>query len=291
MNLNDSMRHQEKMPEADFPVHIFYSSNRTGPGLFFHQQHWHEYIQFMYFTKGEAVIYCNAKPIQVGLNELIVINSNELHYGKNLHYDLEFYCLKIDFTFLLSNYTDSCQTKYIAPLVQQLILFKNKISSDPQILGCFRQIIDEYFKREPGFELAIKGYIFNLLALLFRGFVEKTFTEKEYLTKVMSFKRFHPILEFIENHFTEDICLTQLAKLANLSPAHFCRIFKKITGESVTGYIHELRISKAYSLLIESDQNISEIALECGFNDINYFSRLFKKYKLIAPSQVRRARN
>jgi AraC-like DNA-binding protein len=53
-------------------------------------------------------------------------------------------------------------------------------------------------------------------------------------------------------------------------------------------YINYLRMNKAASLLIDSDLNISEIAMTIGFDDSNYFSRLFKKYKKMSPSEMRK---
>lgn len=76
--------------------------------------------------------------------------------------------------------------------------------------------------------------------------------------------------------------------MANMSTYHFVRSFKQITGRSPIDYINKLRIDKAFSLLKEGKFNVTETALDCGFNDVNYFSRLFKKYNKMSPSEAKK---
>lgn len=96
------------------------------------------------------------------------------------------------------------------------------------------------------------------------------------------------MLEYMEDHYTDSLRLNQLAGLANMSSQNFCRVFKKLTGKSPMDYFNCLRINKASSLLLNSDLNISEIALAVGFDDSNYFSRIFKQYKKTSPSYLRK---
>lgn len=276
--------HNER-PIEGFPVHIS-KSEKKEPGPIF-DDHWHEQIQLLYFTQGKALICCNAKPIQVEPGDIVVINANELHYGEGLTNDLVYYVVRTDFSFLFSNQMDLCQTKYFTPLVQNLIVFKNKISGDKDLIRCMEKIINEFLYKDMGFELAIKAAMYDLIVILLRGCVEKNLSADEYHTQTLNLKRVQVALDYIETHYTESIGLTDLAAMVNTSIPHFCRIFKNITGKSSREYINQLRVNRAVGLLMKTDLNVTEIALEAGFNDINYFSRLFKKYKKIAPSQVR----
>jgi AraC-like DNA-binding protein len=276
----------KKMPDENFFVDIFKNEHHN-PGPAF-GIHWHEHIQFFYFTKGEASLICNSKKINVKAHDIIIINSNELHYIENLCDNLAYYVIRVDLSFLFSNQVDSCQTKFMAPLSQNLILFKNLVRNDKNILNCVNKIIKEYFNKEIGFELAVKSYIYELIVLLIRGYIKKIFTEEEFNSQVNNLRRFNVILKYIENNFTQRTTISELAAMANVSNYHFCRLFKQITGKSAVDYINKLRIDKAVCLLCENDLNITEIALACGFNDSNYFSRLFKKHKNISPAEFRK---
>jgi AraC-like DNA-binding protein len=74
--------------------------------------------------------------------------------------------------------------------------------------------------------------------------------------------------------------------MLNISRHHFCRQFKNLTGKSAIDYINIVRIEKAYVLLKQGTLNVTEAAISTGFNNISYFSRLFKYYKKMSPSQV-----
>lgn len=270
--------------KRDFPIDIHRSEHsRLGTVI---ECHWHENFEILYFERGEAVIYCNSRPIKVGPGELVIINSNDVHYCENLSSHLVYYVVEFDLSFLHSNQLDLCQTKYMIPLVQNRILFCNQIEQDSKLLGEVRELVSEYYRQELGYELAVKAYIYRILVMLLRYYAEQTIseTEKDRQRKVLD--RLTPVLEYIDSHFTEKLSLGQLAAMANMSSHYFCRLFKNLTGKSPTEYINHLRLNKAAILLRDSTLNITEVALSVGFNDSNYFSRQFKKYKQVSPSTL-----
>ena len=90
---------------------------------------------------------------------------------------------------------------------------------------------------------------------------------------------------FISENFTKPLNLNDIAKLHAMSPAHFSRQFKKITGVGLSEYINITRVTAAEKLLLNTDMQITRIAEECGFNDSNYFAAVFKKIKGITPKK------
>ena len=95
-------------------------------------------------------------------------------------------------------------------------------------------------------------------------------------------------VSYIENHFDESISVAKLAELSYYSERHFMRIFKNAYDCSPIEYIINMRINRACTLLKGSDMTISETAEKCGFDDVNYFSRLFKKKVGVSPSEFRK---
>ena len=268
----------------EFPVDIHRSEHQhVGPII---ECHWHENFEILYFEKGEALIYCNSHPIRVSPGELIIINSNDLHFGESLSTQLVYYVVEFDLSFIHSNQIDLCQTKYLTPLVQNRILFSNQIDQNDELLGEVRHLIEEYYRQDLGYELAVKAYIYRILVLLLRCYGEQTISEIEKDRHRKTLTRLSPVLEYIDCHYTEPLRLKQLSAMANMSPHYFCRLFKNLTGKSPTEYINHLRLNKASILLRDSQLNITEIAMAVGFNDSNYFSRMFKKYKHVSPSKL-----
>lgn len=278
----------KEMPDKNFFVDIF-ENIHTKKGITF-DTHWHEHLQFFYFTKGKALMRCNLNKINVEAGDFIIINSNELHYCENLCENLAYYIIRVDLSFLFSNSLDSCQAKFMTPLAQNLILFKNLVRGDKSITTCADKMIGEYLKKEVGFELAIKSCIYELIVLLIRGYVSKILTQKEFDFQTHNSERFMTVIKYIGENFSDHLDINSLASMSNMSSYHFCRLFKQITGKSPINYVNHLRLEKATELFLHGDYTITEIALRCGFSDANYFSRLYKKYKHISPIEIKNSR-
>ncbi|MFC4808659.1 helix-turn-helix transcriptional regulator [Paenibacillus sp. GCM10023250] len=95
------------------------------------------------------------------------------------------------------------------------------------------------------------------------------------------------ILLYIDNHFTEDIGLGSLSFMASVSPAHFSRVFKQLTGMNVTKFINAKRIVHAKELLLETEENVGTISAACGFESLPHFHQVFKRIAGVTPHQFR----
>lgn len=280
------LREAMTMPNPDFSMKVT-PSHTTGLNRTNISPHWHEEMELLYFTKGSALCKCNNQSFEVHPGDLIVVNCNELHSGVNLTEDVYYYCIILDPHILSSRVIDLCDSKYINPIIDNTILFKNHIVNDPSIQGFIENINKEYTERKVGFELAIKSYLYGLFVLLMREHVETVLTDSQVKQRMKNIKRFNTILEYIEENFRRDLTLEAISETAHMSKYHFCRMFKQMTGHTVSHYINSLRIQEADDLLMTSDMSISEIAFQVGFHDTSYFSRIYKKFKEASPSDRR----
>ena len=94
-------------------------------------------------------------------------------------------------------------------------------------------------------------------------------------------------VKYVQSNYTEDITLTEAAEAASLSTHYFSRIFKKEMGCTFKSYLTQLRIEEAKRRLNKKNVNIAIIAKEIGYNDPSYFSKVFKKYEGVSPSEYR----
>ncbi|MCX6927652.1 MAG: helix-turn-helix domain-containing protein, partial [Verrucomicrobia bacterium] len=92
---------------------------------------------------------------------------------------------------------------------------------------------------------------------------------------------------FIQEHQTEHLRLTQVAKAVNSSPFYFCKIFKKATGINFTDYLSRIRIERSKNLLLNPNLRVSEIAFEVGFQSLTHFNRVFKNTVGQSPTHYR----
>ena len=282
---NKSLYEFINMSEGDFPIRCHHTVlQQKGPTF---TGHWHEHMEFHYYTKGSAIVYCNSSPICANVGDLVIVNSNELHSGENTSGELQYICIIVGVNHLHSSIIDPVETKYITPIEQNLIMFQNKISGVENVAQCINNIAMEYNSKHIGFELEIKSNIYHLLALLMRNHVKKVLSQSEYRVRAKNLERFSIIFNHINENYADELTICKLSHMVNLSSFHFCRLFKDITGKTLSEYINRVRIEKAERFLLEHQYAIGEVASLCGYNDINYFSRVFRQHRNMSPSQFR----
>ena len=95
-----------------------------------------------------------------------------------------------------------------------------------------------------------------------------------------------PALSYIENHFSENISLDDLARTAGFNKRYFCKIFKSLTTKTPIEYLNLYRINIAKKMLLDNSTiSVSEVAYACGYNDSAYFIRIFKKTLNTTPAK------
>ena len=97
-----------------------------------------------------------------------------------------------------------------------------------------------------------------------------------------------PVITYIQNNYSRQIEISTLAELMHLSVSQFERRFKKLVNMTPLRFINKTRIDKACEKLIRSNDTLSSIALECGFFDHSYFSKIFKKHMNMTPAEYRK---
>jgi AraC-like DNA-binding protein len=102
-------------------------------------------------------------------------------------------------------------------------------------------------------------------------------------------RRIDRVMRYLQQHKAEPIALETVAQLIGLTPKSFCRFFKANTGKTFVSYLNELRIGDACQKLIETGASITEIAMDCGFNNLSNFNRRFREIKGLAPREFRLA--
>ena len=100
-------------------------------------------------------------------------------------------------------------------------------------------------------------------------------------------KHLSDLLDHIERNYSKDLSLRALAKVSELSESYIARLFKNNLSLKPSEYVNKVRVSVATSLLSETNMSVSEIAEACGFSDVYYFSKTFKKIVGVSPSKIR----
>ena len=97
-------------------------------------------------------------------------------------------------------------------------------------------------------------------------------------------------IDYMEENFRESLTLSEVARIAFLSPAYFSHVFREATSKCFTHYLQQIRIREAKRLLRQTDRSVTEIALDSGFNNLSHFNRVFRKLEGRSPTQYRNER-
>ena len=265
------------MYDDKFPVKLMVAQRENiAPNTILFQNHWHEHLELWYLERGELSISHNGQQSLLHGGDLAIANSNELHAAYSVSSELRYFCIIIDPKF------------FATELWHGHFVFQNVIAGDKKVKRFFEEIFEEHQKQAVGYDMAIKAKLFEFLVYLVRSHICRQITQEEYVARANKLERILPAVQFIEANYNTEISYQELAQLLNVSKYHFCHLFKEATGKTVVQYINDVRLDKAYHLLKNTDMNITQISMSVGFNDMNYFSRLFKKVEGTTPGEYRR---
>ena len=146
-------------------------------------------------------------------------------------------------------------------------------------------IKEELEEKRHGYELLAESYLAEIFVLLSRCAL-KTQKQSGGEGSEVIFRT----LEFIDEHYTEQISLLDLSLFARLEKTYFATLFKRVIGTNPWEYVLIKRIEKAVELLKNTDQSVLSVAGKVGFNNTANFNKIFKKYTGTSPKELRKPR-
>lgn len=116
-------------------------------------------------------------------------------------------------------------------------------------------------------------------------------SSEEYYPKPseVSSGNFQPVIDYVLMNISEEIRMSEAARIMGMSEPNFSKFFKRNTSMTFVDYVRKLKILRACKLLLESDMNITSVCYESGYRNISNFNRHFRKEKGITPSEYRRS--
>lgn len=236
---------------------------------------WHPNIEIIYVESGSGTINCGKAVYSLGAGDIFVINSN-LPHGIGTDKTIRYYYLIPDHEFCLSNGIDTNRIK-----------FRNYVQSD-EALRLFSNIISEYGENAPYRSTAIRLHVLEFMLYLVR------FCRTEEDSFGNSSAREDNIrlsIGYIYANFDRQMTLDEIAAEVGLSKYYFTREFKRLTGKTPFEFICDLRCEYAIKLMSNGVSSVREICGECGFENLSYFSKVFRKYTGLSPKEYIKSNN
>ena len=311
------MPNQERLRETKhhgavrFPFNIYPC---TIPGDFLQVPlHWHDSMELVYVKKGSGIVQVgvNAYPAEQG--DIYIFAPGTLHA---LHQRgqavMEYENIIFDMQMLIPKEGDTMSFNFFHRLQNFPEDFPVLIDRVPKahraVQICLDRIDDLRTTYPAGYYLGIKGWLYQLFFILESEILapdkmreittcdlpqqknSAVSSRKNGYFKENTKEKLCLITDYIANYYPQKISIEQIAAVCGFSSSHFMKFFKLYMGKPFIAYLNEYRLIRAAHLLCASDDDILAISLECGFENVSYFNRLFLREYHMTPSKFRQAR-
>ncbi|MDP4089883.1 MAG: AraC family transcriptional regulator [Bacillota bacterium] len=263
----------------DFPI-AYYHVTSSHP-RYNMSYHWHTEYEIMRVRKGELLLTLDGNELKVGKSDIVFIHGGVLHGGTPLDCDYE--CIVFDMKSLLKE--NNICSRQIQDIFNHSMVIYSLLPDDlPELRAVCSYLFEAMGQKKTGYEFVTQGSLFHLLGIILEHRLYSTpkVSTPKNRQRISQFKN---VLSLIEEKYPEAVTLEDLSKASGMTPKYFCRFFREMTQRTPIDYLNYYRIESSCAQLVSTDASITEIALNCGFNDTSYFIKTFKKYRGVTPKQ------
>ncbi len=272
-------REARRHGSENFPIQ-YYHVDRTHPHYVM-QLHWHAEFEIIHVLRGRLMLYLNNESYVGEPGAVFFVAPGTLHRADP--FDCVYECAVFDLT-LISPHGSSRISEYIRPIMSNEVTVE-AICNSAEGAACelFSSIavISDYY--ELWALSALDRVFFELYS---SGAVKEN--GKKGRANANRRSQMILLLEKIGKEYTSRISLSELADFSGINEKYLFRVFKEFTGQTPTEYINSLRIDRACYEMRVNSLTVTEAAYESGFNELSYFSRIFKKHKGITPGEYKK---
>jgi AraC-like DNA-binding protein/mannose-6-phosphate isomerase-like protein (cupin superfamily) len=293
MNKPNSLEEDTRHGTKECP--IFVMSFLTGKGTFypegfFIERHWHHSIEILYIKKGNYRIELNMETLLLEEGDICIVNSGVLHEIEGLQRLTQHNVIVFDPCILAFSYEDEFQKQLIKPLLLHQTalpqLLRPGESGYDKMLESYKEIVR--LISEERWYLHTKLEILKMIEILEDNqkilWLSNTENAKEK-EKIDIYKK---IVSYMEANYMEKITLQELAEQISCNKQTLCLLFQEIAAVSPIQYLIGYRINQAKKMLTDSTRTILETSMDCGFENVSYFIRQFKRRTGMTPTEYRK---
>lgn len=267
---------------TDFPMEL-YQVDKNHP-RYEMEAHWHSEIELMRVISGKLTVKLNNSEYTAYPGDVVFVNSETVHSASPE--DCVYDCIVMHLHYLNAN-DEGCRF-FIENLLSQEYRIKEYSPADEsRFNNTINFIFDSLRDKPPGYKFSVIGAMYSLFGIVLD---EGIYTARAGHSPAdeKSVVKLKNVLTYIIDNYDKQLSLEQMAKSAGMSPKYFCLFFRNMTGKTPLEYLNGYRVEKATKELIKTYKTVTEIAFSCGFNDLSYFIKTFKKHKGVTPAKFRR---
>jgi len=250
--------------------------------------HWHDDVEFLLPINGHITYHINDKDYYIEEHNAIFVNAKQIHYGYSADgSDCDYICITFKPSLICSN--EALANKYILPITEHHSLSELLLLADnPKhqgIISFLEQVHQLYQESKGCYELSSISILCSLWIRLYKILnVQSSSADYSSSTDIFIQKQ---MVSFIYDNYTDKLTLNEISHAGGISRTKCCQIFKKYLNRTPIDFLNSYRLEISMNYLRVTDLPITEIAYNCGFNSLSYYSETFKKYKGCTPNEYR----
>jgi AraC-like DNA-binding protein len=261
--------------EYDDPAFRILVARKERPDV--NANNFHEEIELKYYFDGPSAMMIDDEVYQINAGDVVVVNPYEIHTNVNIACGGKYYLIILDLDFLIKD-------NHLAPDVRHLMLgggvrLANLITGRADLAGLIVRIYDEMTSNAENRKAMVHSLTCQLVTTLLRDHKKSHRAPVSTDGVGRGTELIAPALSKIFRDYASPITVESLADACGISKYHFCRVFKKEMNLTAVEYLNNYRLSVAELLLANDDRSTEDVAATCGFNDVSYFYRCYKKIK------------
>lgn len=233
--------------------------------------HFHDEYSIALITSGNHNFTCNKTEFHASSGDIRLINPGDIHVCKSKTWGYITFTPDANF---VETFSQSCQKEL------HNISFTNPVIHNKKLTKLFIDLNSA--KKEWQDNLMAENILEELIVNLI-----SSYSNNEIKNNQISYskKRLAESIEYMQNHYNENLTLEELAKLTGLSKYHFLRKFKEQYNMTPHAYLLQIRIQNAKNMLRDK-RTLTDIAFSCGFSDQSHFTRVFNKIFGMSPGKL-----
>lgn len=280
----DFIHSSEYFVDGCIPVYVSTFSHNTAI-----RTHTHDFFEFVYVEKGFAAHMLNNTISVLLPGDLFGLRPGDFHGYYNVHDTIIYNCLfqkealsdclheVKSLPGIMDILNDSCPSRNVR--------IQLEVSQRHEMSNLLKNMQHECTHHETGWETKLKAHLMELLVLASRGYesMRRKISEIEYKNT----ENILSTIKYIEENFSKNIKIKELSDMAGLNRDYYTKVFKTLCGVTPSEFILYIRISKSVELIMRTGLLISQVSGMVGFDDPNYFARIFKKVTGMTPTDCR----
>ncbi len=245
--------------------------DRVDGGFSSSSLNWHANIEILYCISGEGAVFCGPRRCEFTPGTVVIANSYVIHNIVS-ETGVRYYCLIPDRDFCRENGVPTESLHF------------SEIITDREITDKYLAIINAFATNAkcPSRTAEVRCAVLGLLAALYKNHAVSQ--EEVNVPDDYNAERIKNAVRYIRQNYMEKITLDGLAEHCGVSKYHLARQFKKYAGQTIFEHINSVRCKEAKKL-IDGGSSVYAAAVTCGFENMSYFSRTYKKYIGTLPSK------